>query len=148
MFISIIVPVYNAEKYIKRCVNSILNQSFKEWELILVDDGSSDNSGQICDDYSRQYNNIMVLHKNNGGVSSARNTGIKNATGKYIMFCDSDDYVACEWCEVMYQAAEKHEKTFISCEVSHVRDEKVREKHTDTCKIETISYFRLFQLKF
>lgn len=91
--ISVIVPVYNVEKYLKRCVDSILNQSYKDFELILVDDGSKDSSGKICDEYGQTDSRVKVIHKKNGGVSAARNTGLKFATGEYIMFVDSDDYI-------------------------------------------------------
>ncbi len=89
--ISIIVPVYNTEKYLARCIDSILSQTHKNIELILVNDGSSDSSGEICDRFSSDDSRIKVIHKENGGVSSARNVGLKAATGTYIMFCDSDD---------------------------------------------------------
>lgn len=89
--ISIIVPVYKAEQYINRCIDSILAQTFTDWELLLVDDGSPDRSGEICDEYSKKDKRIMVLHKENGGVSSARNLGLKNAKGEWIAFVDSDD---------------------------------------------------------
>jgi len=92
--ISIIVPVYNVEKYVEKCIDSILNQTFKEFELILVDDGSTDSSGCICDKYKDKDNRIIVIHKENGGLSSARNTGIKIAKGDFIGFVDSDDYIA------------------------------------------------------
>lgn len=89
--ISIIVPVYNVEKYISRCVESILSQSFQDWELILVDDGSSDTSGFICNDYASNDIRIHSYHKKNGGVSTARNFGLDNAKGDYVTFIDSDD---------------------------------------------------------
>lgn len=89
---SIIVPVYNVERYLNRCVDSILNQTYSDFELILVDDGSTDNCSDICDNYASIDKRVNVIHKNNGGVSSARNTGIKIAVGDYITFCDSDDY--------------------------------------------------------
>ncbi len=89
---SVIVPVYNVEKYLNECIDSIINQTYKNLELILVDDGSTDNSGVICDDYSAKDNRIKVVHKSNGGISSARNCGINNATGDYLIFVDSDDY--------------------------------------------------------
>lgn len=95
--VSIIVPVYNSEATLHRCVNSILNQTFGDYELLLVDDGSLDASGRICDDYAAQDNRIRVFHKTNGGVSSARNYGLDNARGKWIAFCDSDDFVYTEW---------------------------------------------------
>lgn len=91
--ISVIVPVYNVEKYLPDCINSILGQTYSNFELLLVDDGSTDNSGRICDDYSKQDNRVRVFHKENRGVSSARNVGIKNARGEYITFVDADDYL-------------------------------------------------------
>ena len=91
--ISVIVPVYNVEKYLNRCVDSILNQTFEDFELILVNDGSPDNCGNICDEYAQKDNRVKVIHKKNGGVSSARNVGIDIAQGEYIMFVDSDDWI-------------------------------------------------------
>ena len=80
--ISIIVPIYNVEKYLKKCIDSIINQTYKNLEIILVDDGSPDNCGKICDEYAKKDNRIKVIHKENGGVSSARNVGVENATGE------------------------------------------------------------------
>lgn len=91
-YFSVIVPVYNVENYLKECINSVLVQSFKDYELILVDDGSTDNSGIICDEYENKYENVYALHKNNGGASEARNYGIKKSNGTYLLFLDSDDY--------------------------------------------------------
>lgn len=91
--VSIIVPVYNAEKTLKRCVNSIINQLYKDWELLLVDDGSTDDSSIICDEYAQQDGRIKVFHKQNGGVSSARNVGLDNAIGEWVTFIDSDDWI-------------------------------------------------------
>lgn len=91
--LSIIVPVYNVEQYLKECLDSILNQSFKNYELILVNDGSSDSSPAICDQYAGSDNRISVIHKTNGGLSDARNSGLRKATGKYILFVDSDDFL-------------------------------------------------------
>lgn len=91
--ISVIVPVYKAETFINRCVDSILAQTFTNFELILVDDGSPDDSGIICDGYAKQDSRVLVVHKPNGGVSSARNAGLQKATGQWITFIDSDDYV-------------------------------------------------------
>lgn len=89
---SIIVPVYKVEQYIDECINSVLNQTFKDFELILVDDGSPDNCPKICDEYAQKYECIRVLHKENAGSSSARNIGLENSFGQYIAFIDSDDY--------------------------------------------------------
>lgn len=91
--VSVIVPVYNSEQYLARCIESVLNQTFRDFELILVDDGSADKSGIICGEYSAKDSRVKVIHKSNGGASSARNAGLDAAEGKYIMFADSDDYV-------------------------------------------------------
>ena len=89
--VSVIVPVYNAEKYLKRCMDSLLAQTHKNIEILLVDDGSKDSSGKMCDEYDRNYLSVKTFHKENGGSSSARNAGIRMATGDYVAFCDSDD---------------------------------------------------------
>lgn len=91
--ISLIIPVYNVEKYLKKCLDSIINQTFSDFEIILVDDGSKDNSGIICDEYATNDSRILVIHKDNGGVSSARNLGIIKASGEWILFVDADDVV-------------------------------------------------------
>ena len=95
--ISVITPVYNAEKFLHRCVDSILAQTFQDFELLLVDDGSSDSSSDICDDYAQKDERVRVLHKVNGGVSSARNLGLNNARGEWVTFADSDDEVCEDW---------------------------------------------------
>lgn len=95
--ISVIVPVYNVEKYLYRCIDSILAQTFTDFELLLIDDGSKDKSGEICDEYARKDKRLRVFHKENGGVSSARNVGLDNALGEYICFCDADDWVDVYW---------------------------------------------------
>lgn len=92
-FISIIVPVYNSEKTLHRCIDSVINQSMKDWELLLIDDGSKDTSGEICDEYAAKDYRIKVFHKENGGVSSARNLGLDNSIGKWVTFIDSDDWI-------------------------------------------------------
>lgn len=94
MFFSVIVPVYNVEKYINECVDSILSQTFTDFELILVNDGSTDNSPTICDEYAKKDSRVKVIHKENGGQSTARNIGITAASGKYAIFLDSDDFIA------------------------------------------------------
>lgn len=100
--ISIVIPVYKVEKYIHECVNSVISQTYKNLDIILVDDGSPDNCPKICDDYQKQDSRIRVIHKANGGLSSARNAGIKIAKGEYIAFIDSDDYVSRTYVEQMY----------------------------------------------
>lgn len=97
--ISIIIPVYNSEKFLHKCVNSVLHQTFQNWELILVDDGSSDSSGRICDIFAQDNPKVRTIHKENGGVSSARNAGLDVAIGEYIMFVDSDDWIEPELCQ-------------------------------------------------
>ena len=98
--ISVIVPVYNVEQYLCRCVDSILAQTFPDFELLLIDDGSKDRSGEMCDEYAGKDERVRVFHKENGGVSVARNVGIENATGEYICFIDSDDWVEAEYFQV------------------------------------------------
>lgn len=91
--LTVVIPVYNVEKYLSKCIESILNQTLPVDEIILVDDGSKDRSGEIADEYAAKYNNIKVIHQENGGLSAARNTGIDAATKEYIAFVDSDDYI-------------------------------------------------------
>lgn len=98
--ISVIVPVYNSEKTLARCVDSILSQTFSDFELLLVDDGSTDSSGKMCDDYALKDKRVHVFHKKNGGVSSARNLGLDHVNGKWVTFCDSDDYVNDNWLSI------------------------------------------------
>lgn len=111
--ISIIVPVYNVEKYLSDCVMSLINQTYKNTEIILVDDGSKDNSGVLCDEFAQKFENIKCVHKINGGLSDARNAGLENVTGEYIMFIDSDDYLPSDACEVMLNAIEDKNADFI-----------------------------------
>lgn len=99
--ISVIIPVYKVEKYIKNCIDSVINQTYKEIEIILVDDGSPDECGAICDEYARKDGRIIVIHKTNGGLSDARNAGLDIAKGEYIIFVDSDDFIASDMIEVM-----------------------------------------------
>lgn len=113
--ISIIVPVYNAEKTIQKCVNSIIKQTYSNIEIILINDGSEDNSLLICKELSLNNKNINVIDSINKGVSSARNIGIENATGKYVMFVDSDDYVDSKWCESLYSIVGKNK--FCVCNI-------------------------------
>lgn len=100
--VSVIVPIYNVEKYLHRCVDSIIGQTYKNLEIILVDDGSEDSSGQICDDYVKKDKRIVVVHKKNGGLSDARNTGVKKAKGSYITFVDGDDEIMSSFVETLY----------------------------------------------
>ena len=112
--ISVIVPVYNVEQYLPRCIDSILDQTFTDFELLLIDDGSKDKSGEICDNYAKKDSRIRVFHKENGGVSSARNLGLYNAKGKYIAFIDADDWVENEYLRIMYKHGEEECADIIS----------------------------------
>lgn len=102
--VSIIIPVYNMEKYLSRCVESVLSQTYTDLQIILVDDGSTDSSAQMCDEYALRDSRIRVVHKENGGLSSARNAGLEVATGKYIGFVDSDDYISPDFYESLVNA--------------------------------------------
>lgn len=108
-FYSIIIPVYNVSKYIEDCLKSILGQSFEDFEIIIINDGSTDNSGEICDNYAINNNCIKVVHKLNSGTASARNTGLKIAKGKYIWFVDSDDLIAENSLNYLYELLKKYE---------------------------------------
>lgn len=105
--ISVIVPVYNTEKYLKECIDSILTQTFTDFELLLIDDGSTDNSGTICDDYAAKDSRVRVFHKPNGGVSSARNLGLDNVRGKWVVFVDADDIIPYNSLKERYVAVSK-----------------------------------------
>lgn len=113
--ISVIVPVYNAELYIERCVDSILEQSFSDFELLLMDDGSTDNSPEICDELGEKDSRIMVVHKPNTGVSDTRNQAMKLACGKYIAFVDADDYISKEMLHLMYNEINKNKCDMVMC---------------------------------
>ena len=107
--VSIIVPVYNSQEFIEECINSIINQTYRKLEIILVDDGSADNSLQICNDIAQTDNRIIVLSQSNKGVVNARRNGVRRATGKYIMFVDSDDYVDSDYVEDMMKISKENE---------------------------------------
>ena len=120
--ISIIVPVYNVEKYLKRCIDSIILQKYKNIEILLIDDGSTDDSGKICDEYATKDSRIRVFHKKNGGLSSARNYGIRESCGKYISFVDSDDYIDENMLFDMYSIATNKKSKIVSCSFKFVYD--------------------------
>ena len=101
--ISIIVPVYKVELFLEECIDSILEQTYRNLEIILINDGSPDNCGKICDEYAIKDERIKVIHKKNGGLSDARNAGIENCLGEYIAFIDSDDILHPEFIEILYQ---------------------------------------------
>lgn len=117
--ISIIVPVYNVERYLNKCVDSILAQTFTDFELLLIDDGSTDSSGTTCDQYAAKDSRVRVLHKENGGLSDARNTGIEAAKGDYIGFIDSDDYIDSDMYEYLYGLILKESADVAACGIYH-----------------------------
>lgn len=120
--ISIIIPVYNVEQYLEQCLDSVLQQTFKNYEIILVDDGSSDNSGVICDKFAFKYSFIHVIHKTNGGLSSARNAGLAVATGSYVLFVDSDDYIGKNAISQIISTVEQHDIDVVFLEAFKVFD--------------------------
>ena len=108
MKFSVVVPIYNVEKYLNKCVESILNQTYKDFELILVDDGSPDHCPEICDEYAERDARVRVIHKENEGLVAARNTGIKEAKGEYICYVDGDDWIANNLLETVWKKALKN----------------------------------------
>ena len=119
--VSVIIPIYKVEKYLRKCIDSVLNQTYQDFEIILVDDCSPDNCPKICDEYAKTDGRIKVIHKENGGVSSARNAGIKIANGEYLSFIDSDDSVEENFLQILVEGLEnngadlcttKHKKVF------------------------------------
>lgn len=131
--LSIIIPVYNVKKYLRRCIDSVLNQTYKNIEIILVDDGSTDGSGDICEEYKLNYNNIYVIHLANGGVSRARNIGIDKACGDWITFVDADDYVAYNMYEVLIYNAHNYQVPISVCGYQCLDDKEIFDfiKYTD-----------------
>lgn len=105
--ISVIVPIYNVEEYLPTCIESILNQTYKDLEILLIDDGSTDSSGKICDEYAKQDGRCIVIHQLNKGLSEARNTGLNHVKGEYISFIDGDDYIHPQMFEILYEALHK-----------------------------------------
>lgn len=121
--VSIVIPIYKVEEYINRCVDSIIRQTYKNLEIILVDDGSPDKCGSICDDYSVYDDRIKVIHKNNGGLSDARNAGIDIAQGNYITFVDSDDWVNENYIDTLYNLITKADAEIAACNFQKTSDE-------------------------
>lgn len=129
--ISVIIPVYNVEKYLDKCIMSVINQSYKNLEIIIVDDWSTDNSRVLCDKYAKIDNRIKVFHKKNGGLSDARNFGLKHATGEFIAFLDSDDWVDKDLYKILYDNIFKYKCDISVCKYKKVynEDEKVDENN-------------------
>lgn len=128
VMVSIIVPVYNAKDVVGRCIESVLNQEYKDFELLLVDDGSTDGSGEICDRYAAADERVRVFHKENGGVSAARNLALEKAEGKYLQFIDSDDWITVDATGLFVRAAEEHECDLVISDFYRVVGERVSHK--------------------
>lgn len=122
--VSIIIPIYNTQKYMNKTIDSVMNQTVKDIEIILVDDGSTDNSGKICDEYALKDNRIKVIHKQNGGLSSARNAGTVASSGEYILFLDGDDYLRCDAVEVCLDAMQKYPCDFVQFRYQEIAFDK------------------------
>ena len=131
--ISIIVPVYNVEKYLSHCIDSILCQTYPNCEVILIDDGSTDSSGKICDEYITQNGNVRVLHKENEGVSAARNLGVSIATGDYIGFVDADDYIEPNMYTELYNSLQEKQADLVICCFDYVDEQGDVLQGTKTC---------------
>lgn len=133
--VSIIVPIYNVEEYLKRCIDSLVNQTYKDIEIILVNDGSTDSSLNICKEYANQHKIIKLIDKMNGGLSSARNAGLKHCQGEYIAFVDSDDWVEPNYIEVLLDVLEKHNVDIAQCsyvkEVGQVNSSKIINQYNE-----------------
>lgn len=126
--ISVVVPIYKVEKYLNRCVDSILHQTFRDLEILLVDDGSPDNCGKICDIYAQKDSRVQVIHKENGGLSSARNAGIEAASGEYLAFVDSDDWLDLDMLEILYTAACRYDAQIAECSYRRIYQDHVEEE--------------------
>lgn len=113
--VTVTVPVYNTSKYLRKCLDSLVKQTLDNIEIIVVDDGSTDDSGVICDEYGRRYDNFKIIHQENGGLAAARQTGLEAANGEYIIVCDSDDWVEPEMYERLYKAAKTADADIVMC---------------------------------
>lgn len=129
--ISIILPVYNVEKYLERCVESLINQTHKNIEIILVDDGSKDNSGKLCDELAQRDSRIVVYHKENGGLSDARNYGIDKSTSDYVGFVDSDDFVDEDMYEILLANLLKYDSEISFCRLNDVYNDEIKKDNTE-----------------
>jgi glycosyltransferase involved in cell wall biosynthesis len=131
--ISVIMPVYNVESYLSKAIESVLKQTYKRLELLLIDDGSTDKSGFICDEYAGKDNRIRVFHKKNEGQAEARNVGLNNASGVWILFLDSDDWIEPEMLEILHDIAEENGSKISACKTQYFQDEYYDEKNDTNC---------------
>ena len=137
--ITIIIPIYNVEKYLEKCINSVLEQTYRNIEVILVDDGSPDNCGKICDEYKKKDSRIIVIHKKNGGLSDARNKGIDIANGKYVYFLDSDDYIERDTIQYLYNNVCKYNAQIAIAGIRDIfENQSKNKKYSDRSKEEIV----------
>lgn len=122
MLISVIIPIYNAELYLKTCIDAVLGQSYTNFEVLLINDGSTDNSADICDEYLKRDNRIKVVHKQNEGSASARNVGLELAQGEYIVFIDADDYIESEYLQILVNKASEENADIVQCDYLSVKN--------------------------
>ena len=144
MEVSVIVPIYNKKSSLNKCIESIINQTFVDFELIIIDDGSTDGSGEICDSFSEKDRRIKVFHKKNEGVSAARNTGIEKSSGKYILFIDSDDWIEINTIEVLVNSIKKFNSDLVMCSISY---DYYVDKKLDSNLIKGISNINNYNVK-
>ena len=142
--VSIIVPVYQVENYIRQCVDSILAQTFTDFELILVDDGSKDRSRQICDEYAKADDRVKVIHQENGGLSDARNKGMDQAVGNYFMFVDSDDYIAPTMVECLHKTILNENADMVVCNFLYFFENDKKKGFSTNMELETLSGMEIF----
>ncbi|HCR40822.1 MAG TPA: capsular biosynthesis protein CpsJ [Lachnospiraceae bacterium] len=137
--ISIIVPIYNMEEYLSECIESILSQEYTDYELILVNDGSTDRSASLCENYARKDNRIIVIHQENKGLSEARNAGLERAKGNYISFIDSDDFIHCQMFKILYQNIIENNGDISVCNFHYTYPNKRYSKSTGSNKISILN---------
>lgn len=146
--VSVVVPVYNVEKYLRRCVDSLLKQSYKDLEIILVDDGSLDSSGNICDELQKKDSRIKVIHQKNGGLSAARNTGLNHVTGDFISFIDSDDWIELNMYHEMIKYANTYKLDIIECDIQSTMDPVKKDKKEFIIENKEENAFRIIENQF
>lgn len=144
--VSIILPVHNVENYINNCLESLINQTYKNIEIILVDDGSTDNSGKICDKYKKIDKRITVIHNQNNGVSYSRNYGINLARGKYLIFVDPDDYVDIDYIENLLKPLYEKDYDLVICNIDHIYQNKIVNNFVDVIKLSNDYYEDFYYL--
>ena len=144
--ISVIIPVYNVEAYLPQCLDSVLSQSYSDLQVIVIDDGSTDTSGAICDEYAAKDPRVVVIHQKNGGAAAAKNAGLRVATGKYLSFVDSDDYIAPEAYSHMLQCMQVHNADVVQCAYRDIYKNYIKKRLGTDCikEYDVYSYMKLY----